>query len=231
MKIDYSIHPIPTKVLFNFQQVWHTELPPRLSRTLKLWRSTFPHEASSLDFLEEVHVLNARIQQQLPIVWRDDLFLGIYVNPILHTLLMLQNLSCQGIRSASIVEMCRLAALLFLSNIRFRFLPFHTTGPHFAERLVILLDGDTAWTSFEDLHLWVLITLLVNSTVSQDHREELLERIVRIMFSLDVTSWTAVIDILHGFLWLNDVIWAKAERLGEEIDGRVKAKLSTAHIN
>ncbi|KAH6663250.1 hypothetical protein B0J14DRAFT_609640 [Halenospora varia] len=225
------IHPVPTKVLLNFQQVWYTELPHRLSRTLEQWKSIFPHEASSLDFLEEVHALNARIQQQLPIVWRDDLFLGVYVNPILHTLLMLQNLRCQSIRSASIAEMCRLAALLFLADIRFRFLPFHTTGPHFGERLLMLLQEETTWESLEDLHLWVLITLLVNSTVRRDHREELLGRVVTIMSSLDLTSWAAVVEVLHGFLWLNDVVWIKAERLGREIDGRLKAKLSAAHVS
>lgn len=193
------------------------DLPVRLSRAIDIWKGTFPNEPGGLDFLEEVHVLKARIEAQLPNVWRDDLFLGIYVNPVLHLLLMPKNLECNGSRSGSIAEMCRLAALLFFADIRVRFLPFHTTGPHFEERLRTLLLQDIDWTSFEELHLWVLTTLLINSSMPQIHRQALLNQLVSLMVSLNLASWDVTMEVLRDFPWLDDIIWMKSEQLGGEL--------------
>lgn len=93
---------------------------------------------------------------------------------------------------------------------------YSTMGPHFEPRLYdILVDGLIDWKGFSELKLWVLITFSVN--VNSSRRAPFIAPIVQVIGVLHLETRDAIVDILEGFLWLEDVVSVNWAVLKEKI--------------
>lgn len=100
-----------------------------------------------MSVLHDLFELNAWINVGMPAILEDPFFLGMQINPIILQLLPpTEQINEPG---ETIETACRLAALIYLGDIRVEFVLYHITGHHFVERLkCAILEKLTEWDEF-----------------------------------------------------------------------------------
>lgn len=166
--------------------------------------------------------MNAKLEKEAPEIWHDRWLLGLYVNPLAHRLLLVNEDTCTSNPNEShLIVLCKLSGILYLGRIRREFMQYQFIGPHFEQRLFEYLSSTVVdWGGFEEMELWVLMTFAINSTSSR--RKVYLIRIVQLMIRLGVKTWEQLIVGLSEILWLNSVVVEEGNLLKKELEESVK---------
>ena len=98
-----------------------------------------------------------RVESEQRNLWKDTIFPGLHISPILGDLLTSRPL-VDGVESASVVlEAFRLAAVLYVSNLRAKFgIDTLSAGPHYASKLRVLLSLHLNQCAPPALLIWIL---------------------------------------------------------------------------
>ncbi|KFY94561.1 hypothetical protein V500_03158 [Pseudogymnoascus sp. VKM F-4518 (FW-2643)] len=213
-------YPLPTALLPPLRSISPGPTSTQIADASTAWVRVFGSSHLITDIIQELHTITAVIRDQDPFVWRDPCFLGLQVNPVVHRLLSVdQNPKHSNANDDVLARACALAALLFLDRIRRKFMPYHITGPHFEQRLYgILTEGLIDWTEFPELELWLLITFSMNADPS---RTTFVARITQLIDMLGLQTWDLIVEVLSGFLWLDNVVLYEGAVLQENIKGMV----------
>lgn len=183
------------------------------------WELLYPERQELMDIFHDLYRLNHIIKRGLPDVWEDPWFLGLRINPILLRLMSIYDTerSVSIMKTESSVEnILRLAALVYLGDVRIKFMVYHVTGYHFIENIKIALRSDfVEWNGFLDLRLWALVVAAVKA--SSADRSFFIGEIRRTMEALLIIRWTETMEIITSFLWIEEIYGVRARELGEQV--------------
>jgi len=203
--VDPKPHPSPR--IFAFSLKWTTKFPDVLDISESL---------TSLASLAS-HVNNQKTKNGLR---QGELFVALNVHPVAHKLLSIPryaaaartNMSSSGL---IINEILRLTSLLFIALLKeqFRVLPSGVSENRL--RLALLLTKVTVdWSSFMDLHLWVLT---VSALAETEDRSWYVSKLAVTMTFLGLTAWDEALKILRELIWVGDMLDEAADELGREL--------------
>lgn len=204
----YHIPPIPTRA---------RSLPSKnFINTICRLRILYPGREGFIQAFHDLYVLNSMIIEGLPATWTDPMFLGLRINPMVLRLLPKTKQAPQDDDPGAVVEMTsRLAALIYLSDIRVRFMEYHTTGYHFMNRLKnIISQGTEAWAGLLELKLWILVVGGIKA--SSIDRAIFIQLIRNTCTKLGLETWKQVTKTVGDFIWINEIYGARCVDLGLE---------------
>lgn len=166
--------------------------------------------------LHDLFGLNARINTGMPAIWDDPFFLGMQINPmILRLLPAAEQINNSG---GTIETACRLAALVYLGEIRVEFVMYHVTGYHFVERLQqTILAETTDWEEFQDLRLWALVIGAIKA--SPTDRLLFIEGVKRSLDCLCISTWEEATLIVRSIIWNDEIYGQRCSELGNAVMG------------
>jgi hypothetical protein len=152
----------------------------------------------------------------LPDIWDDPWFLGLRLNPILHRLLPPAMTSCEEPPGGIIEMVCRLAALIYLGDIRVKFMKYHVTGYHFVARLKNLMILDSIeWEHFQDLKLWALVVGGIKSSTTD--RALFVEEIGSLLKAMGIQTWEEATEVVQSFVWIEEIYGERCQDIGREV--------------
>jgi hypothetical protein len=164
--------------------------------------------------LHGLFVLNALIAARMPAIWEDPYFLGMQINPIV--IRLRPSLENENEPGETVETACRLAALLFLSDIRVEFVPYHVTGYHFVKRLEqIALLEITEWEEFQNLRLWVLVIGAIKASPAD--RLHFIEGVKRALERLYITTWEEATLVVASILFNEEIYGQRCRYFGREV--------------
>jgi hypothetical protein len=180
------------------------------------WNQMYPERKGLMRVLHDLFVLNAMITVGMPAIFEDPLFLGMQINPII---IRLRPSFEQNNQSGETVEAaCRLAALIYLGDIRVEFIIYHVTGYHFVERLNhVALAECSEWDEFQNLRLWVLVIGAIKASPAD--RLLFIEGIKRALERLYITTWEEATLVVASILFNDEIYGQRCQELGREVIG------------
>ncbi|KAH8814824.1 hypothetical protein F5884DRAFT_151973 [Xylogone sp. PMI_703] len=171
---DITPHfPLPYDLLprINPQPTYSSGAP----ESARAWATIFRHKPNFIeaftDFSDLFTLLGRRTREKD--FWNERMFVCLYLFPITHKLLALPRLDTSGSgadhKEHLIVEACRLAALLCLNSVKFRFGVYIISMETQITRLLAILQlkkrkNQPSWKPFEILRLWVVLLAWIYCT-------------------------------------------------------------------
>ena len=157
------------------------------------WKIAFSNHTDLMKVFEDLHTLTTiLIGSTKGLVWRDLTFVGVKVNPVIQKLLLLSQASDEQLPGATIREICRLGALLYLARIRVKFNCEPLLIRYRLDKLKETLSRWSAdWTSVKEVLLWVLVIGGISSLEEADRRW-FTNFIAQVMIELGLSSWDDV---------------------------------------
>ena len=152
---------------------------------------------------------------------QGELFVALNVHPVahkatFHAALCRRQLGPTWVLSGLIInEILRLTSLLFIALLKeqFRVLPSGVSENRL--RLALLLTKVTVdWSSFMDLHLWVLT---VSALAETEDRSWYVSKLAGTMTFLGLTAWDEALKILRELIWVGEMLDEAADELGREL--------------
>lgn len=220
-----------------------TDLLPRLPPTYRDWsfasvienteintRTFLPVQSSLVEIFQDISHLNTAIMvecQSRPI-WQDAMFPGMNIMPLIYRLLILPHPdpSKEPLASAQVIkEACRLAALLYLGEIRRCFSIAQIPSSLYVRKLYVLLVESQLfdWDPYNVVYLWVLLMGGICAGISSDRAEErtwFVHMVVQAMQKWKLHSFEEVVTVAAKFLWVTDVFEKIQKSFQREIEIR-----------
>ena len=180
------------------------------------WNQIYPERKELMMVLQDLLVLNALIAVGMPAIFEDPFFLGMKINPII---IRLRPSLQQKKEPGEIIETaCRLAALIYLSDIRIEFVLYHVTGYHFVERLrETALAETTEWEEFQDLRLWVLVIGAIKAL--PEDQLLFIDGIKRVLERLHIATWDDATLVVESILFNEEIYGPRCRNLGRDVMG------------
>lgn len=149
--------PLPRTLQRPPCRVFCPNLPHILVRTMSVWDSLSPARTVMADLLQDLYLLTAEIEQNAPAIWSDPQFLGFKLNPLLHQIVS-ADLVDECPTLYDLIERCwRLAAMVYIGDLRKRFMRYRVTGHFYVVSLRKAIGKATMhWGEFESLKSWIL---------------------------------------------------------------------------
>jgi hypothetical protein len=205
-----------------------TDLLPRLLPTYRGWsypsvienieintRTFLPAQSSLIEIFQDISCVNTTIMVECESrpIWQDAMFPAMNIMPLIYRLLILPHTdpSEEGLASTQVIkEACRLAALLYLGEIRRCFGIAQSPSLLYVRKLYVLLvqSQPLDWDPCNVVYLWVLLMGGICARVSSDRAEErtwFVQMVVQAMQKWNLHSFEEVVMVSAKFLWLTDV--------------------------
>jgi hypothetical protein len=136
----------------------------------RTWRDRFPHHHAIPNILDDLAIVTAHLisesSRTAGAIWTDSIATGIWVNPIVHSLLQLriERPDCSNCNDV-LQESFRIAAMLFLAWIKFHtgFISALTMTQVTRLKACLSNEGRAHWEKLEPLKLWILVMGGMNS--------------------------------------------------------------------
>lgn len=196
---------------------WWLPLPASSSEEANVWSVVFPDDAVLAIIFRDLSttVMTIKLEIDKRIVWQDEQFGGLWVDPLAHRLLA-SSVELEDIHEGNVLaECCRLGALILLSKIRRRFgthkrrLVF--TGLETGKMRILLEMYADKWTKFMPMLLWVLI--LTALEVDGEERTWLCGLMERTVLKIGLQSWDEAVVNASNLLWVGEVLDEECEGL------------------
>jgi hypothetical protein len=210
------------------------QLSSRLTASMQTWNDKFPSLTDISTALASVANFSTEVNaaSQSPRFWKDELFIGVRLNPIAHQLLMIPRFSFSeeaavGPRDGLVIrEAIRLTSLLILGLLRKRFHAKPDGISMHAQRLAQLLKAHSLdWHPFADIYLWILV---VSAAVQVDRRD-LVTRIVGVMSDIGIDSWRDAILVIKDIAWVDETAAMEIGIIGDEVSSKLQNGLQGSH--
>lgn len=220
---------LPTNHIPLISATSYSTLPTPFLTTMYRWKSLYAGRNGFLMVFRDLFLVNAMIQEGFANVCADPWFLGLKINPIILRLLSGSKLSLERVPGATIEMACRLAALIYLGDVRVGFMEYHITGYHFMERLKdVVVQESEEWQNFPELRLWVLVIGGIKASAADQDLFVCL--ILESYESLALNTWDQVTDILEKFMWLDEIYGARCADLGLQVLEMLVKKVVLAEL-
>jgi hypothetical protein len=142
------------------------------------------------------------------VFWSDVLFCPFHISPILHDCLSIPRLP--GGEESSMPsqrrEFFRLAAILYMTQIRKRFAVDDTAAIVYATKMHMLLDtvvGGEAWSwgQSNSFLIWSLVVASTCNCVHEALRIKFLDSLVVVIKAADISSFSELSGLVSGMMW------------------------------
>ena len=198
-----------------------------LTASIQAWNDRFPSFKDISSVLVSIASLSSEVNRAVtnPQFWRDELFIGVRLNPVAHQLLMLprfdppEQIETELDQGLFIREIVRLASVIFLGLLKRQ---FHTQPDGISKhgrRLAQLLTAYSFdWYSFTNIRLWALII----STIVEEDRGALVAHIVGVMSDTGIVDWHGALLVIKDIAWVDEVAAHVIYDIGSEISFHLK---------
>jgi hypothetical protein len=189
--------------------------------TVWRWKRLYPERQDVIQIILDLHTLNSIINVRYPEIFSDPWFLGLQINPIVIRLIcqhwwtpMIDSL-VDG-TGALVEKAFRLAALIYLADVRVKCMEYHITGYHFMEDLkgMVLLET-MEWQDFPGLRLWVLV--IGGMKASMIDRPLFAEATSDALAGLNINTWEEATKVVTNFLWVEEIYRRRCREFGAEV--------------
>ena len=214
---------------------------PSVIENIEINTHTFlPTQSCLIEIFQDISHLNTTIivECESRPLWQDAMFPGMNVIPLIYRLLILPRTdpSRERLASAQIIqEACRLAALLYLGEIRRCFGIAQIPSSLYVRKLYVLLVESQLldWDPYNVVYLWVLLIGGICAGVLSDRAEErtwFVHMVVEAMQRWKLHSFEEVVTVAAKFLWLTDVFKNIQKSFQREVEIRTARRHSNSGL-
>ena len=198
-----------------------------LTASIQAWNDRFPSFKDISSVLVSIASLSSEVNRAVtnPQFWRDELFIGVRLNPVAHQLLMLprfdlpEQIETELDQGLFIREIVRLASVIFLGLLKRQFHIQPDGISKHGRRLAQLLTAYSFdWYSFTNIRLWALII----STIVEEDRGALVAHIVGVMSDTGIVDWHGALLVIKDIAWVDEVAAHVIYDIGSEISFHLK---------
>ena len=198
-----------------------------LTASIQAWNDRFPSFKDISSVLVSIASLSSEVNRAVtnPRFWRDELFIGVRLNPVAHQLLMLprfdlpEQIETELDQGLFIREIVRLASVIFLGLLKRQFHIQPDGISKHGRRLAQLLTAYSFdWYSFTNIRLWALII----STIVEEDRGALVAHIVGVMSDTGIVDWHGALLVIKDIAWVDEVAAHVIYDIGSEISFHLK---------
>lgn len=218
------LFPAPLNLLQDFPGIYLSIVSPTLKDALQRWETTFPN---CTDFVSAVMWTGAFSRfidggAASSRFWREE-NTTYYMLFVLHHVLCIerQDIGLRGDEELLMREVIRLALLVFLSDFKLRLgLPCgeNKSGDMYRGKIKALMqDNPLDWSPFCDFQLWILIVCVAGQQRGSSEWAWSVNKIGLLMLRMGLTSWASVMEIIRGYIWINDLPAHNVHALGDEV--------------
>jgi hypothetical protein len=162
------------------------------------------------DLNEVLQVMHVEMQRRH--LWDDAVFAGRHLGPLIADLLNASTLYKDGNISAT-QEMFRLAAVLYVNDIRGKFgMDQISAGPLYARKLMTL-TSQSADTFHDQTIIWVLAVAYSSQCIAQDQRNCFTEPFLQSLQGNHVTNIDVLLGLLDRVVWDVEISGIQTETL------------------
>ena len=198
-----------------------------LTASIQAWNDRFPSFKDISSVLVSIASLSSEVNRAVtnPQFWRDELFIGVRLNPVAHQLLTLprfdlpEQIETELGQGLFIREIVRLASVIFLGLLKRQFHIQPDGISKHGRRLAQLLTAYSFdWYSFTNIRLWALII----STIVEEERGALVAHIVGVMSDTGIVDWHGALLVIKDIAWVDEVAAHVIYDIGSEISFHLK---------
>lgn len=195
------------------------------------WRSKFPQQDAIPSILDELATITAYLVSEsnrtAGATWTDSVATGLWVNPIVHRLLLLRIEELDVLTGIQVLqESFRIAALLHLGRIKFHSgLIAGLTRTHVARLRTCLSSGGAAhWLRLEPLKVWILVMGGISAEGPSPERQWFESELLKLARLMNMADWGRVEAMAKSVLWIDDLFHDHAEILWRDLGALEKLK-------
>ncbi|KAL2869752.1 uncharacterized protein BJX67DRAFT_391757 [Aspergillus lucknowensis] len=155
--------------------------------------------------ISELHLI---IQSELSMrdLWADVLFPGFHISPILHALLLQSRAAIDDSVEARLEESFRLAAIIYLTELRGLFGIDTVPGQLYVSKLRLSLQDVAPAVYAEPYAVWALTVGACATCLDQELRTWFTVQLAETLTILRVPSFLAFRNVITDFLWCPEAL-------------------------
>jgi hypothetical protein len=150
-------------------------------------------------------------------LWKDTIFPGLHISPILGDLLAIRseiNESNESENATVTLEAFRLAAILYVSNLRAKFgIDTLSGGPRYATKLRIILPSSSLAQGAPPLLLIWILSVAITSQCLPEQRLWFTEVFNDVLVAQNITSFPILLGMITNITWDEDLLMTETQSL------------------
>ncbi|KAF2672871.1 hypothetical protein BT63DRAFT_138760 [Microthyrium microscopicum] len=197
---------------------------PRILTFVQKWETQYPELVDIRDNLFSLaslarHANSSATSNNLS---QDGTFICIRLHSVAHGFLCMSRdiqpaVAYSNYPGSAIREALRLTSILFIAMIKKHHGVVPSGVPECKLRLSqFLTQVAVDWSSFMDLHLWVL---MIGALAEKNGRLWYVSEISATMREMGLIKWDDLLDVVKDIIWINEILDEDAEMLREEVIG------------
>lgn len=148
-------------------------------------------------------------------LWKDTVFAGFYISPILGDLLAMR-LDAYRSSSTVLLEAFRLAAVLYVSDLRSKFgIDTLSAGPLYATKLQTILSSSSAhdWEAQSDLLIWILAIAFTSPSLFAEQRTWFTGMFSNALMAGGISEFGGLKVLLARIVWDEEILDIQSQTL------------------
>ena len=149
-------------------------------------------------------------------LWKDTIFAGFYISPILGDLLAMR-LDAYRSSSTVLLEAFRLAAVLYVSDLRSKFgIDTLSAGPLYATKLQTILSSSYTrdWEAQSDLLIWILAIAFTSPSLFAEQRTWFTGMFSNALMAGGISEFESLKALLARIVWDEEILDIQSQTLG-----------------
>jgi len=143
-------------------------------------------------------------------LWKDTIFAGFYISPILGDLLAMRpDVNNEPSSSTTMLEAFRLAAVLYLADLRSKFgIDTLSVGPLYASKLHSLLSSSSIydWEEQPALLIWILAIAFTSRSLRPEQRALFTEMFNNALMARGISKFEDLKALLTEIVWDEEIL-------------------------
>jgi len=158
-------------------------------------------------------------------LWKDTIFAGFYISPIVGDLLAIRlDVDNEPNPSTVLLEAFRLAALLYVSDLRSKFgIDTLSAGPLYATKLLALLSSSSTqdWKMQTDLLIWILAIAFTSQSLFLQQRAWFIVMFNNALMARGINDFENLKALLARIVWDEEILVIQSQTLESFVSNMV----------
>jgi hypothetical protein len=153
-------------------------------------------------------------------IWREVTFAGFHLSPILHDLLSMPRGTLNDSFSVRQKECFRLAAIIYVTQLRGNFDVDMSHGKHYASKLLAILSSLgmlPTWDPSNVFLIWILTVGACCSCLPEDLRGQFAEILSRAVRHAGMKRFQDLVILVYNFTWCDEALGSSLRSLEDTI--------------
>jgi hypothetical protein len=161
-----------------------------------------------------------RSELSIRALWTDIIFPGFHISPLLHALLSQPRAMVYDGLYDQLIECFRLAAIIYLTELRGLFGVDTIPGQLYGSKLQLLLQGVDLPVYIESTNFYLVWTLTVGASASclhQELRDWFTGQLSQVLNVLQIPTFQKYKNMILDFLWSSEALGHSLDSLDEKL--------------